>query len=140
MFRRRLIVAAVAVMAAVATVAVTKRGGDPPAPKAFAEREIEVGEVTVKVRPVLIDEEGAEFRVVFDTHSVDLGFDVAANARLTVGGSAWTAPTWAGAAPGGHHREGTLRFRSGGPAMGDVELRMSGLPAPLTATWTIPSR
>lgn len=140
MFRRRLIVAVVAVMAAVATVAITKRGGDPPAPTLLAEREVEAGEVTVKVRPVRIDDEGAEFRVVFDTHSVDLGFDVAGNAQLTVGGSAWTDPSWEGAAPGGHHREGTLRFRSGGSATGEVELRLAGLPVPVTATWAIPGR
>ena len=140
MSRRRLIVAAVVVVVAVATVVVAKRGGDPAAPKLFAEREVEAGEVTVKVRPVRIDDQGAEFRVVFDTHSVDLGIDVAANARLTVGGSPWTAPSWSGAAPGGHHREGTLRFLSGGPAAGEVELRLSGLPAPVTATWAIAGR
>lgn len=104
---------------------------------ALAARTVEAGGVTVKVEPRRIDATGAEFAVSFDTHSVDLGFDVARNAHLTVDGAVWTGARWSGSAAGGHHRSGTLRFTSAGAASGTATLHMSGLPQPVTATWTL---
>jgi hypothetical protein len=49
----------------------------------------------------------------------------------------WGGVTWSGDGPTGHHREGTLRFAAGGPASGAAALSLSGLRAPVTATWTI---
>jgi hypothetical protein len=94
--------------------------------------------VTVTITPTRIDATGAEFAVAFDTHSVDLDLDVAANAALTVDGTDWTDPSWDGAAPGGHHREGTIRFTASGPARGDAVLTIRGLDELVTATWTLP--
>lgn len=100
-------------------------------------RTIEAGAVTVKIEPRRVDAAGAEFSVTFDTHSGDLGLDVARNAHLVVAGSQWTGSTWSGDGPGGHHRAGTLRFTSGGSATGTAELHLSGLPAPVSASWTL---
>jgi len=40
--------------------------------------------------------------------------------------------------PGGHHREGTLRFTTPVPAGANVELRLTGLPADVIGAWTAP--
>ena len=115
------------------------RVDDTPAAQSptLRERTVEAGEVTVKVEPRRIDATGAEFAVSFDTHSVDLGFDVARNAHLTVGGAAWPAAAWSGSAAGGHHREGTLRFDAAGAPAGTATLHLTGLPQPATASWTL---
>mgnify|MGYP000445096937 CR=1 FL=1 len=104
---------------------------------ALATKTVEAGAVTVKIDPVRIDATGAEFKVAFDTHSVDLDLDVARNAILTVAGAPWTAATWSGDGPSGHHREGTVRFAPAGPAQGTAVLNLGGLPGPVTATWTL---
>lgn len=110
-----------------------------PQPAALATKTVEAGAVTVKIDPVRIDAGGAEFKVNFDTHSVALDLDVARSAALAVGGSQWAGAAWSGAGPGGHHREGTLRFDPGGPATGPAVLTITGLPAPVTATWSLGS-
>ncbi len=49
--------------------------------------------------------------MIFDTHSVNLDFDVAAIAQLRdEQGNTYGTPAWRGDPPGGHHREGTLSF------------------------------
>lgn len=100
-------------------------------------RTVDTGEVTVEITPVDITAGGASFTVVFDTHSVDLDLDVADTARLVVDGAEWTAPTWDGAGPGGHHREGTLGFDAAGEPSGDAILTIDGLPEPVQATWDV---
>ena len=112
-------------------------GGGGGARATLATRTAEAGAVSVKMTPVRIDASGAEIKVLLDTHSVDLGLDVAAGSRLAVGGKDWGAATWSGAGPGGHHREGVLRFRASGPAAGRAELSIAGLPEPVTAAWDL---
>ena len=104
---------------------------------ALATKTVEAGPVTVKIDPVRIDATGAEFKVIFDTHSVDLDLDVARNATVTVAEAPWTGATWSGDGPSGHHREGTVRFAAAGPARGAVVLSIGGLPGPVTASWTL---
>lgn len=100
-------------------------------------RTIEADAVTVKIEPRRVDAAGAEFAVTLDTHSADLGLDVARNAHLVVAGSQWSGSAWSGDGPGGHHRSGTLRFDSAGSASGIAELHISGLPSPVSASWTL---
>ena len=61
------------------------------------------------------------FKVSFDTHSGDLGFDMSEVAYLEDGNGGLYQPRgWSGAPPGGHHREGTLSFPAipdGSPSM-----------------------
>ena len=104
----------------------------------FAARTAAAGPVTVRIQPRRVDGSAAEFAVTFDTHSLDLNMDVAASAHLAVGGSEWTSPSWSGDGPGGHHRSGTLHFTGTGPPTGTVTLHLSGLPAPVSASWGVP--
>lgn len=75
----------------------------------------EQNSVTVTVTPSIVA--GAaewRFRVVMDTHSVELNDDVAHAATLTDDeGTPYQIIGWEGAPVGGHHREGDLVFRGG---------------------------
>ncbi len=97
--------------------------------------------VTVKVTPKTIAPAGGrwEFSVVFDTHSAELNDDVAAIAELaTADGRTLKPAAWTGAAPGGHHREGSLEFDVPPPMPAAVELRIArpGESAARTFRWT----
>ena len=101
-------------------------------------RTVEAGAVTAKIQPRQIDASGANFKIVFDTHSVELDQDLNRQARLVVGGTDWPIEGWSGDGPSGHHREGELRFTAAGPAIGAATLTIDGLPAAATATWDLP--
>ena len=136
--RRGLLIglAAGAVLAAGVLLAGAAGRGDGGPQEAATTRTVEAGAVTVKIEPVRLDGTAAEFKLTFDTHSVALDLDVARRATLTVGGAPWGDPTWSGAGPGGHHREGTLRFTPGrDPATGPAVLTIDGLPGPVRAAW-----
>ena len=100
-------------------------------------RTVDVGEVTVEITPLQLDSSGATFLVAVDTHSVDLTGDLAASSTLSVGGTEWQSEGWDGAEPGGHHRQGELRFAAAGPAKGQVTLIITGLPEPVEASWDV---
>lgn len=72
------------------------------------------GNVTVAVSPInLSTDTSPAFSVSFETHSVNLDFDVASVATLSDDtGQTYGTPTWSGSPPGGHHRTGTLSFSS----------------------------
>jgi hypothetical protein len=108
-----------------------------PASSGLPTRTVEAGAVTVKLEPRQMDASGAVFKISFDTHSVDLGFDVARQARLVVDGVTWPVAGWSGSGPGGHHRDGELRFTASGPASGTATLTISALPKPVRASWTL---
>lgn len=84
----------------------------PAQPSAYQMQTKEGGNVTVEVTPQeLAIGKGAIFQIVFDTHSVDLDFDVAAAAELRdEQGNSYGAAIWNGDPPGGHHRKGVLTF------------------------------
>lgn len=78
----------------------------------------EAGAVTVQVTPLTLQEPQAtalDFQIVMDTHSVDLGMDLAQTAVLRIGDQEIAANAWQAPAGGGHHVEGTLSF----PAIDD---------------------
>ena len=84
--------------------------------------------VTVAVTPdnVAADAKVWEFKVVLDTHSQDLSDDLAKSAVLIDGrGNEFKAIGWDGAAAGGHHRAGVLKFDAIVPQPLTVELRIS---------------
>ena len=136
---RRLVIATAVAIAFTALAACGGNGDDAPSPSSavLPTRTVEAGEVTVKIEPLRVDAGGAEFKFTFDTHSVALDLDVARSASLTVAGAAWGGASWSGDGPGGHHREGTLRFVPSGPPRGTVALGLVGLPGPVDATWTL---
>ncbi|MDD5325640.1 MAG: hypothetical protein PHR71_10115 [Polaromonas sp.] len=98
--------------------------------------------VTVKVTPKSIGSPDSrwEFAVVLDTHSADLSDDLTQSATLTTDdGRTFKPVSWAGAAPGGHHREGVLAFEVSAPRPSAIELRIDrpGESAPRTFRWQL---
>ncbi len=96
--------------------------------------------VTVKVTPqnVADDAKTWDFAVVFDTHSADLNDDLMKSSLLLDGAGGRYAPVaWDGALPGGHHREGVLRFKPVSPQMQSIELQITraGEDAPRSFRW-----
>lgn len=101
------------------------------------ERVIPAGAVMVAVEPLRLDETGAAFRVVMETHSEELSVDLARTSTLEVDGVEWTSAAWSGDPPGGHHRSGELTFDANGAAAGTVTLTIDGFGEPVEATWMV---
>lgn len=115
MSSRTIILSAIAAFTilAVWTIASGKRATVPAeAPSPVETKEQAGGNVTVTITPQeLTQGKPIVFQIVFDTHSVDLDFDVSQIAELRdEKGSTYGAPVWSGDPPGGHHRKGTLTF------------------------------
>lgn len=69
------------------------------------------GNVTVLVTPITLRPQfPASFDVTFETHSVELDFDIENVVILTDERGSRYTPHWQGSPPGGHHRKGTLTF------------------------------
>ena len=85
-----------------------------PQQNKLASQEHEGGNVTVIVKPKNLKVgEKPEFEVTFETHSVDLNFDVSQVSNLSDDkGYLLATPIWEGSPPGGHHRKGSLTFNS----------------------------
>ena len=99
-------------------------------------------EVTIKVTPKnLASNAGSwEFAIVFDTHSQDLSDDLVKSSLLLDGAGGQHSPiAWDGAPPGGHHREGVLRFKPISPRPQSIELRITraGEDAPRSFRWQL---
>ena len=116
-----------------------KRSDNGAAKNSGADRTIEAGSVTVKLQLRRLNGDGAVFKIVFDTHDVELDQDMAQEAHLVVGKTLWPTAEWSGEGVGGHHRQGELRFTAAGPAKGVATLTIDGLPQPVSATWDIGS-
>jgi len=86
----------------------------------------EGGNVTVTVKPKALKiGEKPVFEINFETHLVDLSFDVTKISLLVDDqGKTYTQSVWAGSPPGGHHREGTLTFDTVLPKTKFVELTL----------------
>lgn len=128
--------AAAAIVAATAMAWTTQAISQTPATatQSSAERG-----VTVKVTPKAIGTGASEweFAVVLDTHSADLNDDLVKSAVLLVDGNELRPVSWTGAAPGGHHREGVLKFPAPSQAPQAVELRLqrTGEAVPRVFRW-----
>ena len=140
--RRRLIVAAVASIVLLGGgLLLVSRGGDDRDAAADTEtgleaRTVSAGEIDIEIEPRQLDDQGAAFAVTLDTHSVELSMDLSA-ADLEVAGTPWPIADWAGDGPGGHHREGELRFEAAGPATGTARLVLAGFAEPVAVTWEL---
>jgi len=127
----------------------------PPAPAAQAApaqdlaRADEQGAVTVAVTPLNLNSPGQtlDFEVAMNTHSVNLGMDLATLATLTadtghtVRATGWDAPK------GGHHVSGRLSFPAsvdGAPLLNGAKkltLTLQNVDAPeRTFTWVLPGQ
>ena len=81
-----------------------------------------------------------DFKVVLDTHSQDLKDDlVKAVVLLDDRGEQHAPVKWEGAGPGGHHREGTLKFNVITPQPKSIELRIQrpGEVKPRSFSWQL---
>ena len=107
-------------------------------PLGVEAQTVQAGAVEVRMTPLTMDRSGASFDLVLDTHTVPLDLDLTGAAQLRINGDPAGAPAWDGPGPGGHHREGTLRFTAPIPPGATVELRITGLPQDAAATWTAP--
>ena len=110
-----------------------------PAP---AEQSSTEGGVTVKVTPKSMDMPGGawEFSISLKTHSGALSDDLLQIVTLTTNdGRTLRHARWSGTAPGGHQREGVLRFEVPAPRPSAVELRIArpGESAPRTFRWQL---
>jgi hypothetical protein len=81
-----------------------------------------------------------DFKIVLDTHSGDLNDDLLKTAVLLDGAGTRHAPVaWDGAAPGGHHREGVLKFKlvSPTPATIELQIKRAGETNPRSFRWQL---
>ena len=84
--------------------------------------------VTVAVTPgaFAADAKTWDFAIALDTHSAELSDDLMSSAVLVDERGAQFKPlAWEGAAPGGHHRAGVLRFMAIVPAPQSITLRLT---------------
>jgi hypothetical protein len=101
-----------------------------------------VSGVTVAVTPQNLSA-GAktwDFKVVLDAHSGELNDDLVKTATLSDDKGGKHVPiAWEGAGPGGHHREGTLKFNpvASAPAAIGLRIQRQGEPAARSFRWQL---
>jgi hypothetical protein len=135
---RRTVISAVVVLVSLGALAWAPRPATATAPsRRFPTRTIEAGEVTVELKPTRVDKSGAVVDITLDTHAIELDMNLRRASSLTVDGIAWPTVRYRGDGSGGHHREGTLRFRAAGPTKGQLRIRISGLPGRVVASWPV---
>jgi hypothetical protein len=81
-----------------------------------------------------------DFKIVLDTHSGDLSDDLLKTAVLLDGTGTQHVPVaWDGAAPGGHHREGVLKFKPVLPTPATIALQImrAGEAKPRSFNWQL---
>ena len=98
--------------------------------------------VSISVKPTEVDAKADTwlFQVALNTHSGDLGDDLARTATIVDGaGKEQPAAAWEGDAAGGHHRKGVLRFAALSPRPEVLELRIKrpGEDGPRTFRWKL---
>ena len=108
----------------------------------LATRTSSARSVAVKVTPqnVAGDTKTWSFAIVLDTHSAELNDDlVKSSLLLDSAGGRFTPVAWDGAPPGGHHREGVLRFKPVSPQPQSIELQITrtGEDAPRSFRWQL---
>ena len=96
-------------------------------PDDLALQSSDEGAVNITVTPKL-SAGGWGFDVVMNTHSVELSEDMVKSSILIVDGKEYKPTSWDGAGPGGHHREGVLRFNpaTAGPETLTLKIKAIG--------------
>jgi hypothetical protein len=95
--------------------------------------------VKVTVTPQALAQATWNFEVTLETHTQNLSDDLSRSASLVAEGKQYSPLGWEGAAPGGHHRGGLLRFKAIVPQPGLIELRirLAGETSPRSFKWTL---
>ncbi len=114
--------------------------GPASAARSFPTKTVDVDGVTVEASPLRVNPRGASIAIVLDTHEGELDARLGQQSTLTIDGTAWPVVAYKGDPPGGHHREGTLRFRSAGPVAGSMRLVITGLGGPVKFAWRVSSK
>lgn len=108
----------------------------------LAQQSSQAGGVTMSVKPTDVSAAAKTwlFQVELNTHSGDLGDDLARTATIVdAAGRQQPALGWEGDPAGGHHRKGVLRFKALSPRPDALELRIAraGETAPRTFRWNL---
>jgi hypothetical protein len=95
--------------------------------------------VKVTVTPQALAQATWNFEVTLETHTQNLSDDLSRSASLVAEGKQYSPLGWQGAAPGGHHRKGLLRFKAIVPQPGLIELRirLAGETSPRSFKWIL---
>lgn len=95
--------------------------------------------VTVTLQELSLEAKTWDFEVTLETHTQNLSDDLTRSASLVAEGKQYSPLGWEGAAPGGHHRKGLLRFQAIVPQPGSIELRirLAGDAAPRSFKWIL---
>jgi hypothetical protein len=93
-----------------------------PAPAiAVTLQKATAGAVNIGAVPLAGEEPlDIDFAITLDTHSVELNYDLAELATLTIGEASFSAISWTPNAPDGHHVAGVLRFTIDPPARAEL--------------------
>jgi hypothetical protein len=106
-------------------------------------RRNDAGRVVIDVTPLTLSGDAWEFEVAFNTHSVNLGFDVTEVGVLRCDqGQEYTPTAWDGSGPSGHHRSGVLKFAALDHPTSFVEIvirDVAGVPERVFR-WDVPRR
>lgn len=105
-------------------------------PKTSNAREIKV---VVTPRHLLNEAKSWDFEVTLESHTQALNDDLAKSSALIADGKRYAPLAWEGAPPGGHHRNGLLRFKAIVPQPPSVELqiRLAGETTPRSFIWLL---
>lgn len=105
-------------------------------PQVSDQREIKI---TVTPRGLMHKAVIWDFDVVLETHTQALNDDLSKSSVLIADGKQYASMGWEGAAPGGHHRKGKLRFKAIAPQPASVELqiRLAGDSSPRSFKWLL---
>lgn len=120
MLKRYLSGLALAAMAAGA-ISISNAAETGLAPQTSNERGVKV---TVALQELSLDAKTWDFEVTLETHTQNLSDDLTKSALLVAEGKKYSPLDWQGAAPGGHHRKGLLRFKAVIPQPGSIELQI----------------
>jgi hypothetical protein len=108
----------------------------------LAAQRNSAGGVTVAVTPqnLAASAKSWDFKVVLDTHSGELNDDLVKTTTLLDDKGGQHVPVkWEGAGPGGHHREGALKFKPVSPTPTTIELQIkrAGEANPRSFRWQL---
>ena len=101
------------------------------------------GEVTIKVAPkgLTSDSLSWDFEIILDTHSLDLNEDLTeVSVLIDTNGNEYAPVSWEGDPPGGHHREGVLKFKPITPLPQSITLKIRNVGSvnERSFSWQIP--
>lgn len=95
--------------------------------------------IKVTVAPRALAAATWDFEVTLESHTRSLNDDLAKSAVLIADGTRYLPSGWEGAAPGGHHRKGVLRFKAVAPQppLIELQIRLAGDASPRSFRWTL---